>query len=58
MHRTFKNNGEVDSYYIEGNHPPIVSNEMWEKVQEELVKRAEEKEMLKEIEISIRIDIL
>jgi len=43
MHRTFKNNGEVDSYYIEGNHPPIVSNEMWEKVQEELVKRAEEK---------------
>lgn len=43
MHRTFKNNGEVDSYYIEGNHPPIVSHEMWEKVQEELVKRAEEK---------------
>jgi site-specific DNA recombinase len=43
MHRTYKNNGEVDSYYIEGNHPPIITNEMWERVQEEIVRRAEEK---------------
>lgn len=43
MNRSFKNNGEVDSYYIEGNHPPIVSKEMWEKVQEEIIRRAEEK---------------
>lgn len=43
MHRTYKNNGEIDSYYIEGNHHPIISNEMWEKVQEEIVKRAEGK---------------
>lgn len=41
--QTVKNNGEVDSYYLEGNHPPIISNEMWEKVQEEIVRRAEEK---------------
>ncbi|CAK7038024.1 recombinase family protein [Tissierella sp.] len=43
MNRTFKNNGEVDSYYIEGNHPPIISKEIWEKVQEEIIKRAEAK---------------
>lgn len=43
MHRTYKNTGEVDSYYIEGNHPPIITNEMWERVQEEIVRRAEEK---------------
>lgn len=43
MNRTVKNNGEVDSYYIEGNHPPIVSKEVWEKVQEEIIRRAEEK---------------
>lgn len=43
MNRTVKNNGEVDSYYIEGNHPPIVSEEVWQKVQEEIIKRAREK---------------
>ena len=40
---TVKNNGEVDSYYMEGNHPPIVSKEIWDKVQEQIVKAAEEK---------------
>ena len=43
MHRSYKNEGQVDSYYIEGNHPPIVSDEMWEKVQEELVRRGKAK---------------
>lgn len=43
MHRTYKNDGEIDSYYIEGNHPPIISNEIWEKVQEEIARRADEK---------------
>ena len=43
MHRTYKNEGQVDSYYIEGNHPPIISKEMWAKVQEEILLRAEEK---------------
>ena len=32
MYKSYKNNGEVDSYYIEGNHAPIISKEMWEKV--------------------------
>ena len=31
---TRKNNGEVQSYYISENHEPIVSPEVWEKVQE------------------------
>ncbi|WP_246566729.1 recombinase family protein [Tissierella simiarum] len=43
MYKSYKNNGEVDSYYIEGNHAPIISKEMWEKAQEEIVRRAEEK---------------
>ncbi|MDD2494641.1 MAG: recombinase family protein [Tissierellia bacterium] len=41
--QTVKNNGEVDSYYLEENHPPIISKEMWKKVQEEITRRAEEK---------------
>ena len=31
---TRKNNGEVQSYYISENHEPIVTPEVWEKVQE------------------------
>lgn len=38
-----KNNGEVDSYYIEDNHVPIVSRETWEAVQEEIKNRAKDK---------------
>ncbi|WP_409068710.1 recombinase family protein [Clostridium caseinilyticum] len=38
-----KNNGEVESYYIEDDHVPIVSREAWETVQEEIKKRAKEK---------------
>lgn len=38
-----KNNGQVDSYYIEDNHSPIVTREMWELVQEEIKRRAEAK---------------
>lgn len=30
---TRKNNGEVQSYYISENHEPVVSPEVWEKVQ-------------------------
>lgn len=41
--KTIKNNGEVDSYYIEDNHVPIVSRETWEAVQEETKKRAKDK---------------
>ncbi|SCY24808.1 recombinase family protein [Alkaliphilus peptidifermentans] len=34
-----KNTGEVNSYYIENNHPAIISKEMWERVQEEIKRR-------------------
>ena len=37
------NTGQLDSYYIEDNHPPIVSKEMWESVQIELKKRKKNK---------------
>ena len=37
------NRGELDSYYIEGNHPPIVSKEIWEEAQCQMKMRAEEK---------------
>ena len=38
-----KNNGQVDSYYIEDNHSPIIAREMWEQVQEEIKRRNEAK---------------
>lgn len=38
---TIRNNGKVDSYYIEENHPPIISEKMWDEVQKELKSRAE-----------------
>lgn len=31
-----KNKGEMDSFYIEDNHSPIVSKEVWEHVQQEM----------------------
>lgn len=37
------NRGQVDSYYIEDNHSPIVTKEAWERVQLEMQKRAEAK---------------
>lgn len=36
-----KNNGNLESYYVENNHPPIVERETWEAAQLEL-KRLEE----------------
>ena len=40
---SIRNNGEIDSYYIEDNHSPIVSKEMWEAVQIEIKRRAKAK---------------
>ncbi len=34
-----KNNGLVPQYYVEGNHEPIISKEIFLQVQEELVRR-------------------
>lgn len=38
--QTKRNQGELDSYYIEDNHPPIISREIWESVQIEIKSRA------------------
>ncbi len=38
-----RNNGELDSFYIEDNHPAIISKEAWEQAQIEMQKRAEAK---------------
>jgi len=40
---TVRNKGEVDSYYIEDNHSPIITREMWEQVQEEIERRGKAK---------------
>lgn len=34
-----KNNGEMQSYYIEDDHPPIVTRETWDKVQQIMAER-------------------
>jgi len=41
--RSVRNRGELNSYYIEDDHPAIISREVWEKVQEEIKRRAEVK---------------
>lgn len=38
---TIRNNGKLDSYYIEDNHPAIISKEVWGAVQKEMKLRAE-----------------
>lgn len=38
--RTVRNNGVLDSYYIQNNHEAIVPRELWEEVQIEIKKRA------------------
>ena len=37
--RARKNNGELPKYYIENNHPAIVSREVFHRVQEEIARR-------------------
>lgn len=41
--KKIRNNGVVDSYYIEDNHSPIISRDMWDRVQKEIRIRAEAK---------------
>ena len=33
------NQGEIDSYYIENNHPPIIPRDVWEEAQRQIVLR-------------------
>ena len=37
------NHGEVESFYIENNHPPIVSKEIWDEAQRQIALRAKAK---------------
>lgn len=41
--KKIRNHGEVDSFYVEDNHSPIISKEIWDKVQKEIRRRAETK---------------
>ena len=41
--RQRKNNGELPKYYIENNHPAIVSKEVFHRVQEEIARRNSKK---------------
>ena len=40
-HKRKKNKGEVPQYYIEGDHEPIISKEMFKAMQNELAERQE-----------------
>lgn len=40
-HKTKKNEGEIDSYYVKDSHPYIIDKSEWEMVQAELVRRRE-----------------
>lgn len=44
-HSTIRNNGEVQSYYIEENHPAIVSKEDWDRVQQIILKHREQRKI-------------
>ena len=37
------NNGEVESFYVENNHPPIISRDVWEEAQRQIVLRGKAK---------------
>lgn len=41
--QSIRNDGLVDSYYVQENHSPIVTPEMWEQVQTEIERRAKAK---------------
>ena len=39
LNQSVRNRGEIQSYYITDNHPPIVSKELWEEAQEARERR-------------------
>lgn len=45
------------SYYIENNHPPIISREMWEEAQQQIILRGKAKGHKLEIKTNILIAI-
>ena len=43
-----RNHGEVDSYYIENNHPPIIPADVWEAAQRQIALRGKAKGIVAE----------
>lgn len=43
--QTVRNNGEVQSYYIEGNHPAIVTRDEWDMAQKIMQRRKEKRKI-------------
>lgn len=44
--RTKKNTGELPQYYVEDNHPAIVSRELYNRVQEETARRSNKRKIM------------
>lgn len=44
-HKSKINNGELPQYYVEDNHPAIISKSKWNKVQEEIARRASKRKV-------------
>ena len=40
VHKRVKNRGEVTSYLLEGSHPPIITREIFDAVQDEMARRS------------------
>lgn len=41
-----KNRGELPQYYVEGNHPAIISKELYNRVQEEMARRSNKRRIM------------
>ena len=52
----WENNGKVQSYYISENHEPIVSLEVWEKVQEVREQRKRDRNIGQDSTVSAEIE--
>lgn len=52
----WENNGKVQSYYISENHEPIVSPEVWEKVQEVREQRKHDRNIGQDSTVSAEIE--
>ena len=49
------NHGEIDSYYIENNHPPVIPRDVWEEAQRQIALRGKAKGNSAEIRVKYQI---
>lgn len=49
--KQIKNNGVLPQYYVENNHEPIISRDIFEKVQNEIKKRSKKKSKIKTLHL-------